>query len=48
MLVQALIERQVHASIKSAKLDVLPLYPEDRECTAPTAYRILKLFDSIQ
>lgn len=48
MLVQALIERQVRAAMKAAKLDVLPLYPEDRECHAPTANRILEVFEGIQ
>jgi transposase len=48
LLVQALIERQVRAAMKGANLDVLPLYPEDRECKAPTTNRILEVFESIQ
>ena len=48
LLVQALIERQVRAAMTSAELDVLPLYPEDRECKAPTANRILEVFETIQ
>ena len=27
---------------------LLPLYPEDRECKAPTTNRILEVFESIQ
>jgi len=48
LLVQALIERQVRTSMKAEKLKVLPLYPEDRECHAPTANRILEVFENIQ
>jgi transposase len=48
LLVQALIERQVRTSMKAEKLKVLPLYPEDRECQAPTANRILEVFENLQ
>jgi len=48
LLVQALIERQVRTSMKAEKLRVLPLYPEDRECQAPTANRILEVFENLQ
>jgi transposase len=48
LLVQALIERQVRTSMKAANLDVLPLYPEERECYAPTANRILDVFEGVQ
>ena len=48
LLVQALIERQVRTAMKAEKLKVLPLYPEDRECQAPTANRILEVFENLQ
>ena len=48
LLVQALMERQVRASMKTLKLKVLPLYPEDRECPAPTANRIMEVFEEIR
>ena len=48
LLVQALIERQVRTMMKTENLEVLPLYPEDRECHAPTANRILEVFEGIQ
>jgi transposase len=48
LLVQSLIERQVRSAMKAGNLDVLPLYPEDRECKAPTANRILEVFEGIQ
>ncbi|MGA2081397.1 MAG: hypothetical protein ABSH53_12410 [Holophaga sp.] len=38
----------VRASMKAEKLDVPPLYPEDRECHAPTANRILEPFEDIR
>ena len=42
------IERQIRTGMRAANLDVLPLYPEDRECKAPTANRILEVFENIQ
>ena len=48
LLVQSLIERQVRSAMKAGNLEVLPLYPEDRECKAPTANRILEVFEGIQ
>ena len=48
LLVQALIEREVRRGMKAEGLETLPLYPEERDCRAPTAQRILEVFDSIQ
>jgi transposase len=48
MLVQALIERQVRLGMDAESLDRLPLYPEDRDCRAPTANRILDIFETLQ
>lgn len=48
LLVQAIIEREVRLGMKKAKLESLPLYPEDRECAAPTTSRILEIFDNVQ
>lgn len=48
LLVQALIERDVRLAMAADDIDVLPLYPEERECRAPTASRILEVFDGIQ
>ena len=36
------------STMRPANLDVLPQYPEDRECKAPTANRILEVFENIQ
>ena len=34
--------------MKDADLATLPIYPEDRDCPAPTAERILDIFATIQ
>ena len=48
MLVQALIERQVRLVMVREGIKALPLYPEERNCKAPTANRILEIFERIQ
>ncbi len=48
LLIQALLEREIRRSMRDAKIDPLPLYPEDRECKAPTTRRIIDLFENIQ
>jgi transposase len=48
LLVEALIERQVRAAMAKAKLRTIPLYPEDRDCAAPSATRIMEIFAGIQ
>jgi len=40
----ALIERAVRAAMKTRGLHTIPLYPEERDCSAPTADKILGLF----
>ena len=37
-----LIERELRAAMTREQVPELPLYPEDRSCTAPTATRIFK------
>jgi transposase len=44
LLVHALLEREVRRAMAREKLDQLPLYPEERECTAPSTERILDTF----
>jgi len=48
MLAEALIEREIRASMKSAGLPGIPLYPELRDCPAPSAPRILEIFHDVQ
>lgn len=46
--IHALIERQVRNSMREAKIRSIPIYPEERECRAPTADKILGLFESFR
>jgi transposase len=48
LLVQALLEREVRQQIARHKLTSLPLYPEGRPCRAPSARRLIDVFDNIQ
>jgi len=48
LLVNALVERQVRRTMAERGIKRLPLYPEDRECRAPSAERILETFASLQ
>jgi hypothetical protein len=48
LLVQALLEREIRRAMRESGTDSLPLYPEDRECKAPTTRRIIDLFENIQ
>ena len=48
MLTQALIEREIRTSMSAAGLTGIPLYPELRNCPAPSAARILEIFTGIQ
>lgn len=43
LLVHALIERELRRPMAAADIDHLPLYHEDRACTAPTAARVLEI-----
>lgn len=48
LLVQALLEREVRSAMAREQIEMLPLYPEERECRAPSTERILELFASLQ
>jgi transposase len=48
LLVHALLEREVRLGMAREKLDRLPLYPEERECKAPSTERILDVFAPLQ
>jgi transposase len=47
LLVQALIERELRHAMKQAKIEDLPLYPEQRSCEGPTTEQILRLYSLI-
>lgn len=48
LLVQSLLERELRRAMVAAGVDHLPLYPEERECRAPSAERVLEVFASLQ
>jgi transposase len=48
LLVHALLEREVRMGMAREKVDRLPLYPEERECKAPSTERILDVFAPLQ
>jgi transposase len=48
VMIHALLERQVRESMKARGIRSIPLYPEERECRAPTADRILALFEPLR
>ncbi len=47
LLVHALIERELRRAMADAGISELPLYYEDRACTAPTATRVLEVLDPL-
>ena len=46
-LTEALIEREIRTSIAERGLPGIPLYPELRNCPAPSAARVLEIFDDV-
>jgi transposase len=48
LLVCALIERELREAMKREGMKAIPIYPEARDCLAPSAARVLDLFDNIQ
>jgi hypothetical protein len=47
LLISALIEREVRTGMHQAKLNKIALYPEFRNCTAPSTERILEIFATV-
>jgi transposase len=48
LMIHALIERQLRAAMKSRGISELPLYPEDRDCKAPSTDRVLEILELLQ
>jgi transposase len=48
LLTEALIEREIRTSMKNEGLQGIPLYPELRNCPAPSAPRIFEIFSGVQ
>lgn len=46
--IHALLERQLRQAMQHRELRSIPLYPEERECRAPTADKILGLFGPLR
>ncbi len=47
LLIAALIEREVRNGMRQATLQNIPLYPELRNCKAPSTERILEIFATV-
>ena len=47
LLICALIEREVRTGMRRAALDNIALYPEFRDCKAPSTERILEIFSTV-
>lgn len=47
LLVHALVERKLRKAMTAAGVKALPLYYEDRACTAPTAARVFELLEPL-
>ena len=48
LLVHALLEREVRRAMARRRIAELPLYPEERDCKAPSTDRILETFAPLQ
>jgi transposase len=48
LLVHALIERQIQQQMGREEIEGVPIYPEQRSCSAPTTARLIDLFQPVQ
>ena len=48
LTVAALIERTLRRSMKKNGIPSLPIYPEERPCTSPTMFDIVRLFRNVE
>jgi transposase len=48
LLTESLLERELRRAMDRAAIESLPLYPEGRKCSRPTARRLIDLFDDVQ
>jgi transposase len=48
MTVHALVERELRQAMVQKGIEKLYLYPEERECKAPTAARVFEVFGNLQ
>jgi hypothetical protein len=47
-LVEALVEREIRNTMRARGLRGIPLYPELRNCPAPSAARVLEIFADVE
>jgi len=47
LLVEALIEREIRVAMELEGIDDLPLYPEERRTSRPTAEQVFRLFSLV-
>jgi transposase len=47
LLLGALIEREARGAMARSKTEAIPLYPEDRGCTSPSAERLVEVFAGV-
>ena len=47
LLTEALIEREIRTAMRTAQVKSIPLYPELRSCPAPSAPRVLEIFNGV-
>ena len=48
LMVAALIERKLRLAMRKKRISSLPIYPENRSCTAPTMFDIMRLFRNVE
>lgn len=48
LTVAALIERTLRRAMKKNRIPSLPIYPEDRPCSSPTMFDIVRLFRNVE
>jgi transposase len=48
LLVESLLERELRRAMGRDGVESLPLYPEGRACSRPTARRVIDLFEDVQ
>jgi transposase len=48
LMVAALIEREIRQGMSRDNIEMLPIYPEARECRSPTAPRIIDYFSQVE
>ena len=48
LMLQTLLERELRKALAKSEYHALPLYPEHRDCRAPTTRRIVEVFETVQ